>query len=81
MDAEGSDRKTSPPPFLLPFFDSSEGIFDSRLQEIEVSWRLVHFFLRLEPKDFDLCLLKKAGAPWSWTCCTFCVEGFLVRTF
>ena len=42
------------PPFWFPSFDSSEGIFDSRLQEIEVSWRLVHFFLRLEPKVFDL---------------------------
>ena len=53
MDAEGSDRKTSPP-FRLPSFDCSEGIFDSRLQETEVPWRLVHFFLRLEPKVFDL---------------------------
>ena len=42
------------PPFLLPFFDSSEGIFDSRLQEIEVPWRLERFFLCLEPKVFDL---------------------------
>ena len=42
------------PSFWHPSFDSSEGIFDSRLQEIEVSWRLVHFFLRLEPKVFDL---------------------------
>ena len=42
------------PPFWLPSFDSFEGIFDSRLQEIEVPWRLVHFFLRLEPKVFDL---------------------------
>ena len=41
------------PPFWLPSFDSSEGISDSRLQETEVPWRLVHFFLRLEPKVFD----------------------------
>ena len=42
------------PPFWFPSFDSFEGIFDLRLQEIEVPWRLVHFFLHLEPKVFDL---------------------------
>ena len=42
------------PPFWFPSFDSSEGIFDSRLQEIEVPWRLERFFLRLEPKVLDL---------------------------
>ena len=42
------------PLFWHPSFDSSEGIFDSRLQETEVPWCLVHFFLRLEPKVFDL---------------------------
>ena len=41
------------PPFWFPSFDSFEGIFDLRLQEIEVPWRLVHFFLRLEQKVFD----------------------------
>ena len=58
------------PPFWLPSFDSSEGIFDSRLQETEVPWRLVHFFLRLEPKVFDLF----------GSYCVF-VPKVLIRTF
>jgi len=56
MDAESSKRKTSPP-FLASIFRFSEGVFVSRLREIEVPWYLVCSSLHLGSRVLGFLLI------------------------